>query len=158
MNKTNAMRLLDKADVSYDHIEYDPDDGLSGLEVAKSTGEDPYSVFKTLVTESNTGENYVFVIPSTSELDLKKAAKLTNSKKIDMLAQKKLLALTGYVHGGCSPLAMKKKLKTYIDNSAKDKPFIYVSGGKRGLQIKVNPDDLKNICEAEFEDVKTSGK
>lgn len=154
MKKTNAMRLLDKSGISYDQVEYDPDDGLSGLEVARSTGEDPRAVFKTLVTESNTGDNYVFVIPSTEELDLKKAAKLTNYKKMDMLAHKKLFGLTGYVHGGCSPLAMKKELPTFIDSSAESKPYIYVSGGKRVLQIKINPKALKDMCKAEFENVR----
>lgn len=147
MKKTNAMRLLDAAGVSYEEFEYDTSKGISGTDVAKTLNEDEREVFKTLVTESNKGEHYVFIVPVAKELDLKKAAKAAGAKKIDMLRQKDLLPLTGYVHGGCSPIGMKTKLPTFIDQSAMDEEKIYVSGGKIGLQIKISPSDLLKVTD-----------
>lgn len=148
MKKTNAMRLLDAAGVSYEEFEYDASKGISGTDVAKTLNEDEAQVFKTLVTESNKGEHYVFIVPVAKELDLKKAAKAAGAKKIDMLKQKDLLPLTGYVHGGCSPIGMKTKLPTFIDQSAMEHDKIYVSGGKVGLQIKISPQDLVKVTDA----------
>lgn len=154
MKKTNAMRILESENVDFEIIEYSKDDGISGIEVADNLGEDRNKVFKTLVTESKDGENYVFVVPASSELDLKKAAKVSNSKKIEMIPQKKLLPLTGYVHGGCSPVGMKKSFKTFIDSSAEGFDFFYVSGGKVGMQIKVNPKSLIEVIDGSFADIK----
>lgn len=152
MKKTNAMRLLDADNIKYETKEYSKDDGISGVDVANTLNEDPSTVFKTLVTQSK-DENYVFVIPAPNELDLKKAAKVSSEKKIEMLPQKDLLKKTGYIHGGCSPIGMKKLFKTFIDESAKDREYIYISGGKIGMQIKINPVDLVNLIDASFEDL-----
>ena len=148
MKKTNAIRILESKKIKYEEIEYDASKGISGVDVAISTGENPQNVYKTLVTISNKKEYFVFIIPVVNELDLKKAASASNSKKIEMLLQRDLLGLTGYVHGGCSPIGMKKLFKTFIDESAKDKEYIFVSGGKIGVQIKINPQDLINIVKA----------
>lgn len=153
MKKTNAMRLLDAAGVKYEEFEYDTNGGISGVDVAKTLNEDVSIVYKTLVTESNKGEHFVFIVPARMELDLKKAAKASQAKKIDMLKQKDLLPLTGYVHGGCSPIGMKTRLKTFIDISAMDKEYIFVSGGKVGLQIKVSPSDLVKLTDATAIDI-----
>lgn len=153
MKKTNAMRLLDAAGVHYEEFEYDASLGISGTDVARTLNEDERMVFKTLVTETNKGEHFVFIVPVAMELDLKKAAKAAGAKKIDMLKQKDLLPLTGYVHGGCSPIGMKTKLGTFIDASAMDQEYIYVSGGKIGLQIKISPEDLVKITDATAIDI-----
>lgn len=154
MKKTNAMRILESENIDFEIIEYSTKDGISGTDVAEKLGENKDRVFKTLVTESKVGENFVFVVPVSSELDLKKAAKASNSKKIEMIPQKKLLPLTGYVHGGCSPVGMKKEFKTYIDSSAEDFNFFYISGGKVGMQIKLNPKELISLIDGEFADIK----
>ena len=154
MKKTNAMRLLESENINFEIIEYSTKDGIGGVDVAEKLGEDKNRVFKTLVTEAKDGEHFVFVVPVSSELDLKKAAKASNSKKIEMIPQKKLLPLTGYVHGGCSPVGMKKSFKTFIDSSAEDLDFFYVSGGKVGMQIKVNPKELISALDGEFSDIK----
>lgn len=148
MKKTNAMRLIEAAGVDYEEFEYDASLGISGTDVARTLNEDVNMVFKTLVTETNKGEHFVFIVPVAMELDLKKAAKAAGAKKVDMLKQRDLLPLTGYVHGGCSPIGMKTKLKTFIDASAMDKEYIYVSGGKVGLQIKLSPADLVKLTDA----------
>lgn len=148
MKKTNAMRLIEAAGVDYEEFEYDASLGISGTDVARTLNEDERMVFKTLVTETNKGEHFVFIVPVAMELDLKKAAKAAGAKKVDMLKQRDLLPLTGYVHGGCSPIGMKTKLKTFIDVSAMDKEYIYVSGGKVGLQIKLSPKDLVKLTDA----------
>lgn len=153
MKKTNAMRILDLKKVKYEEIEYDTSSGISGVDVALNTGEDPEYVFKTLVTCSNNKEYFVFVIPSIYELDLKKGANIVGVKKIEMLAQKELLPLTGYIHGGCSPIGMKKLFKTFVHKSAKGKEYIFVSGGKIGLQVKINPDNLLDLIHAKYADL-----
>lgn len=152
MKKTNAIRILDKMNIKYETIEYSTEGDISGRGVAEKTGEELERVFKTLVTKSD-HDIYVFVIPSTNELDLKKAARAVGAKKIEMLPSKDLFKNTGYVHGGCSPIGMNKLLPTYINESAKDLDFIYVSGGKIGLQIKINPLDLADLIEGKFEDL-----
>ncbi|MDU1176087.1 MAG: Cys-tRNA(Pro) deacylase [Peptoniphilus harei] len=154
MKKTNAMRILESENIDFEIIEYSTKDGIGGVDVAEKLGEDKDRVFKTLVTESKEGENFVFVVPVSSELDLKKAAKASESKKVEMIPQKKLLPLTGYVHGGCSPVGMKKEFKTFIDSSAENLDFFYVSGGKVGMQIKLNPKGLVNLIDGEFADIK----
>lgn len=153
MKKTNALRFLDQNKIDYEIVEYDPEDGVSGLDVARKTGENPENVYKTLVTVTKDKEHFVFVIPVLNELDLKKAAAELNIKKIDMLPQKDLLPLTGYVHGGCSPIGMKKEFPTYIDKSASGKKYIYVSAGKVGMQVKINPDNLVNLIKASYKDL-----
>ena len=153
MKKTNVMRLIEAAGVKYEEFEYDASLGISGTDVARTLNEDVNMVFKTLVTETNKGEHFVFIVPVAMELDLKKAAKAAGAKKVDMLKQRDLLPLTGYVHGGCSPIGMKTKLKTFIDASAMDKEYIYVSGGKIGLQIKLSPEDLVKLTNATAIDI-----
>lgn len=153
MKKTNAMRLIEASGVKYEEFEYDASLGISGVDVAHTLNEDERMVFKTLVTETNKGEHFVFIVPVAMELDLKKAAKAAGAKKVDMLKQKDLLPLTGYVHGGCSPIGMKTKLKTFIDASAMDNEYIYVSGGKIGLQIKISPADLIKLTDATAIDI-----
>lgn len=150
MKKTNAMRILDSKKIEYSKIEYDASSGISALDVAKSTGEDPSRIYKTLVTVSREKEHFVFVVPAEKELDLKKAAIATGTKNIEMIPQKELLPLTGYVHGGCSPVGMKKEFETFLDSSAKDKEYIFISGGKIGIQIKINPDDLVGAIDGKY--------
>ena len=154
MKKTNAMRILENENIKFEIIEYSTKDGIGGADVAEKLGEDKNKVFKTLVTESKEGENYVFVVPVSSELDLKKGAKVSGSKKIEMIPQKKLFPLTGYVHGGCSPVGMKKSFKTFIDSSAENLDYFYISGGKVGMQIKLNPKELISAIDGEFSDIK----
>lgn len=153
MKKTNAMRLIEAAGVKYEEFEYDASLGISGTDVARTLNEDVNMVFKTLVTETNKGEHFVFIVPVAMELDLKKAAKAAGTKKVDMLKQRDLLPLTGYVHGGCSPIGMKTKLRTFIDASAMNHEYIYVSGGKVGLQIKLSPEDLIELTDATAIDI-----
>lgn len=148
------MRMLDSAGIAYEYTETELNDGFtSGSELARMLGQEPDTVFKTLVTEANTGEHFVCVIPVDCELDLKKAAKHFGVKKIEMLSMKKLLPLTGYIHGGCSPLGMKKLFSTAIDETAQLYDMIYVSGGRVGLQIKLDPDSLSGIISADFADL-----
>ncbi len=152
--KTNAMRMLDTAGIEYESEYYELENGFtSGSDIARMQGQDPDSVFKTLVTEANTGEHFICVIPVDCELDLKKAAKFFGVKKMEMLPMKKLLDLTGYVHGGCSPVGMKKLFPTVIDETAQLFDTIYVSGGKVGLQINLSPHKLAEAVKAEFSDV-----
>ena len=152
MEKTNAMRLLDQSRIAYFIREY-PAETVDGRKVAEVLGEDPDHVFKTLVTKNQATQYFVFCVPVSAELDLKKAAKAVGAKSIEMIHQKELLPLTGYVHGGCSPLGMKKKFITYMDESALLYERIYVSGGKRGLQIGINPEDLSKIADIKFTDL-----
>ena len=152
--KTNALRQLDKENITYEVITYDTSDGLiDGVSVAKKCNEEMDYVFKTLVLEGSDKNYYVFVIPVEKQLDLKKAAKVLNLKSIAMIAQKQLLPLTGYVHGGCSPIGMKKSFPTIVDSSIEDKEYMYVSAGKVGLQMKINPNDLIRVCNGRFEEI-----
>ena len=152
-DKTNAMRILDRAKISYESFSYEQDPSMSGAEIAGILHEDVSLVFKTLVTLAKSGQHYVFVIPVAAELDLKKAAKAAGEKSISMLKQKELLPTTGYVHGGCSPLGMKKVFPTFLDESAKDCRTIYVSAGKLGRQIALSPEDLKKVLRFQYADV-----
>ena len=143
--KTNVMRLLESRKIPYTAHTYSPDPSLSGEDIARILGEDPSSVFKTLVTRGKTGAFYVFVIPVNAELDLKKAAKAAGEKSVAMILQKELLPLTGYVHGGCSPVGMKKPFPTFVHRSAGSLERFFVSAGKVGFQIEVAPGDLQPL-------------
>lgn len=152
--KTNAMRLLDAAGVSYDVEKYEVDEAdLSGTHAAEMMGADADTVFKTLVTKNPAGDARVFVIPVAYELDLKKCAAASGDKSLAMLHQKELLPLTGYVRGGCSPIGMKKKFPTYIDEAAMLFDRICVSAGMRGLQLVIAPADLAAFVDAVFCDI-----
>ncbi|MBQ2286418.1 MAG: Cys-tRNA(Pro) deacylase [Acutalibacteraceae bacterium] len=152
MLKTNVMRILDKAKIEYTPFEYSPE-LTEGVKIAETLGEENKSVFKTLVTESNTKEHFVFVIPVDKTLDLKAAARSVGAKAVSMLKQKELLPLTGYIHGGCSPVGMKKKFTTVIDESAKELPFFYVSAGKVGYQVRLDPRELAEFTGADFSEI-----
>lgn len=147
--KTNAVRLLDQQKISYNLIEYDVDDlHVDGVSVAKKVGLPVSHVFKTLVTTAGSGKFFVFVIPVSDELDLKGCAKIAGVKKLEMLLVKDLLATTGYVRGGCSPIGMKKLFPTFLDESVNHLEYIVVSAGKIGMQIKLHPEHLISITNA----------
>lgn len=141
-DKTNVMRILNGKKIPYLSHTYEPDATKSGEEIAALLNEDADHVFKTLVTEGKSGQYYVFVIPVKEELDLKKAAKAAGEKAVSMIKQKELLPLTGYIHGGCSPVGMKKPFPTWIHETAKRYETIFVSAGRVGYQIELAPDDL----------------
>lgn len=150
INKTNAARLLDKAKIAYDLIPYEVDeDDLSAIHVAASLGENIDQVFKTLILQGDKTGHFVCIIPGEHEVDLKLAAKASGNKKCDLIAVKELLPLTGYIRGGCSPIGMKKHFPTYIHNTCLRFPYIYISAGVRGLQIKIAPEDLNREVRAE---------
>jgi Cys-tRNA(Pro)/Cys-tRNA(Cys) deacylase len=151
MTKTNALRMLEAANIPFTAREYDVSDGeISGVAVARKIGQEPERVFKTLVTEGKTTGLNVFVIPSDVELDLKKAALAVGDKYIEMIKSRELEPKTGYVHGGCSPIGMKKLFPTYIDETAQLFDTINVSGGRIGLQVELSPDDLARITNAAY--------
>ena len=150
--KTSAMRELERAGIEYKHYTYDPNE-TEGIKVAALVGRPQESVFKTLVTESPKRVHYVFVIPVAQTLDLKAAARAVGEKSVQMIKQKELLPLTGYIHGGCSPVGMKKRFRTVIDKSAEMLPEICVSAGKVGNQVELDPIKLAALCEAEFADI-----
>ncbi len=151
MTKTNAMRIIEKDGADYKVYTYDGV-ALSGVEVAKELGEDVDRVYKTLVTTAGPGKFYVFVIPVAAELDLKKAARAAGEKSVEMLPQKQLLPTTGYIHGGCSPVGMKKLFPTYFDSSAEGKK-IFVSGGKVGMQVELSSAELIRITGGKLADL-----
>ena len=153
IEKTNVMRVLDQKKIKYQEHTYDPEGGISGLEVAEATGEDPNKVFKTLVTVAASKKNYVFVVPVTSELNLKKAAAAVGEKSIEMIKSKELLPLTGYVHGGCSPIGMKKLFTTVIHETAANYDTIIFSGGKIGFQVEMSLEDLKSVIPLKLSDI-----
>lgn len=153
IDKTNAMRILDQKKIKYEIHTYDCAEAISGMEVATILNQDANKVFKTLVTVSNSNINYVFVVPVNCELDLKKAAKSVNEKSISMVKSKELLPLTGYIHGGCSPIGMKKQFKTVFHNTAINYNTIIFSGGKIGYQIEMNINDLNKIFKYEINDI-----
>ena len=145
------MRLLDQAHISYEYYEYETTDGkIDAVSVAEKIGQEPEQVFKTLVTQSPSREHFVFVIPSVSELDLKLAAKAAKQKSIEMIPLKQLLGTTGYVHGGCSPVGMKKPFPTFIDETALLYDKFCVSAGKVGLNLCLSPQALAQFLQAEF--------
>ena len=152
--KTNAMRQLDSAGISYRTMEYEVDESdLSGVHVAAQLGQPCEQIFKTLVLKDEKGEHYVCCIPVDQELDLKKVAKACKTKKVEMLPMKELLPTTGYIRGGCSPIGMKKKFPTYIDETAVLFDEIAISGGIRGEQIFIHPETLAAFVQREFSDL-----
>ena len=151
--KTNVMRTLDQKKIPYTAFSYDPNGPIDGVSVAAETGLDAASVFKTLVTKGASGAYYVFDIPVAENLDLKKGAKAVGEKSIAMLPKKELLPLTGYVHGGCSPVGMKKQFPTVFHETVNDLELVAVSAGKIGHQVQVKPDDLLNLLRAKTADV-----
>ena len=151
VSKTNAMRLLDAAGILYETHSYRTDDGaLDGVSVARKTGRDPAQVFKTLVAQDTLSGLLVFCIPVAQELNLKQAAHTAEKKSISMLPQARLLSETGYIHGGVSPVGMKRLLPTFLCAAARQQNSILVSGGKVGLQIELSPKDLLAICRAQW--------
>ncbi len=151
--KTNVMRLLDQQGVAYQSHCYEGTGAVSGAEVAAVLEQDPERVFKTLVTESRSGQHYVFVIPVLRELDLKKAAAAAGEKSIAMLKAKDLLPLTGYIHGGCSPIGMKKPFPTFVEESAVLYDTILFSAGKIGYQVELAPDELGKLVRFQYADL-----
>ena len=153
METTNVMRLLSQKKIEYTPHCLENAEGLSGSEMAAALGQNKEKVFKTLVTIGKSKTNYVFMIPVDEELDLKKAAKAVGEKSIEMIKSKELLPLTGYVHGGCSPIGMKKTFRTVVQNSAADFDTIMFSAGKIGHQIETNINNLSKVIRFEFGDV-----
>ena len=151
--KTNAMRKLDALKIKYTEHYYTDSGAISGTEVAQALGEEPEKVFKTLVTTGKSGNHYVFMVPVTGELDFKKAAVAAGEKNIEMLPLKDLLPLTGYVHGGCSPIGMKKAFKTFIHNTADGYETIFCSGGKIGFQIELPLKELNKASPVKSADI-----
>ena len=152
-DKTNVMRILDQKKIKYIGHNYLDTGAVSGMEVAEALGEDPDMVFKTLVTVGKSKANYVFVVPVNKELNLKKAAQRVGEKSIEMIRSKELLGLTGYIHGGCSPIGMKKQFVTTIDKSAEEHKRIIFSGGKIGYQVEMTLADLGKVLCFQLEEV-----
>lgn len=152
-DKTNVMRILEQKKINYVSHNYLDTGAISGQEVAEALGEDPDMVFKTLVTVGKSKANYVFVVPVNKELSLKKAAQGVGEKSIEMIKSKELLPLTGYIHGGCSPIGMKKQFVTTIDKSAAKQERIIFSGGKIGYQVEMTLEDLAKVIRFQLEDV-----
>ena len=150
--KTNVMRILDQKKISYEFFEYD-ETITDGVMVAQTLGEPCERVFKTLVTVSPKNVNYVFVVPVHKTLDLKAAAAVVGEKSVAMIKQKELLPLTGYIHGGCSPIGMKKFFTTMVNETAKNQDYIMFSGGKIGYQVKVSPADLEKMIRLNYADL-----
>lgn len=154
--KTNAARILDRLKIKYELVEYTVDpDNLAADHVANELGEPIEQVFKTLVLRGDKTDIIVCVVAGNREVDLKKAAKVSGNKKVEMIAMKELLPLTGYIRGGCTSIGMKKHYPTFINEDAQNFPFIYVSAGKRGLQLKLSPLDLAKAADASFADIVT---
>lgn len=153
IEKTNVMRVLDSLKADYCPHCYINSGAVSGKDVADTLNENPNAVFKTLVTVSASGEHYVFLVPVSGELDLKKAAKCVGEKKIEMIKSRELLPLTGYIHGGCSPIGMKKQFKTVIDSSCQNLDKIFISAGKIGYQIEISPAELAKAINFTFADI-----
>lgn len=154
INKTNAARLLDQAHVAYELVPYEVDeDNLAADHVAQSLGEDIRQVFKTLVLHGDRTGHFVCVIPGCDEVDLKKAARVSGNKKVEMIAMKQLLPTTGYIRGGCSPIGMKKPFPTFFHTTCDYFEYIYVSAGQRGLQLKMKPNDLVTFVGATVADI-----
>ena len=151
--KTNAMRIMEQRKAKYVFHDYTASGAVAGEDVAAAIGQSPDRVFKTLVTVGMSGKNYVFVIPVCKELDLKKAAKTVGEKWVEMIKSKELLPLTGYVHGGCSPVGMKKLFRTVIDISAESKETVCFSGGKIGYQMEAPLSELEKVIPMELADI-----
>lgn len=154
MNKTDAIRILESHKINFDIVEYEVDENdLTGETVAEKIGFSHEEVFKTLVAKGDKSGYCVFCIPVNFELNLKKAAKASNNKSVELIKVKELFPLTGYIRGGCSPIGMKKQFPTFIDETAQLFEKIFVSAGVRGMQLHINPDDLKNLISAEYDDL-----
>ena len=153
IDKTNAMRILEQKNIDYKFHSYIDTDAISGIEVANVLNESPEQVFKTLVTIGASKNNYVFLVPVCNELNLKKAAKAVGEKSIEMIKSKDLLSLTGYIHGGCSPIGMKKFFKTVIDETAILFDTIIFSGGKIGYQIEISLKELEKVIDFSLNDI-----
>lgn len=151
--KTNVMRVFDQHGVKYESHYYGDTDAVAGLDVAGVLGQDPDNVYKTLVTEGHSGEHYVFLVPVSRELNLKKAAKAVGEKSIEMIKSKELLPLTGYIHGGCSPVGMKKTFCTVINENAGKYDTIMFSAGKIGCQVETSLSELKKVVDYALEDI-----
>lgn len=154
IEKTNAVRLLDKAKINYSLIPYQVDESdLSAIHIAQQLGEPIEQVFKTLVLKGDKTGYFVCIIPGAAELNLKTAAKVSGNKKCEMIPMKSLLEITGYIRGACSPIGMKKQFPSYIDKSCEKFDYIYISAGKRGLQIQLDPHDLLQIVNIKTENL-----
>ena len=151
--KTNVMRIIEQHKLPYKSHDYSQSGAISGMEVVEALGQEPGRMFKTLVTQGASKNYYVFMVPVDGELHLKKAAKAVGEKSIAMIKSKELLPLTGYIHGGCSPIGMKKQFRTTIHQTARDYPTVFFSGGKIGHQIEMAPDDLQKIVPIEYADI-----
>lgn len=151
--KTNAMRILDRNKISYETLSYECDEFIDGLHSAMATGAPVEQSFKTLVLQGKSGNYYVIVVPIAEEINLKTAAKVLHEKSVEMIPVKDITKVTGYVRGGCSPLGMKKSYQTVLHSSAEKYPWIYVSGGKIGVSIKLHPMDLVKVTKAMLADV-----
>lgn len=153
IEKTNVMRILDQHKINYNSYAYDCTEAISGTEVAKILNQNPEQVYKTLVTVGASKQNYVFVVPVCNELNLKKAAKAVGEKSIEMIKSKELLPLTGYIHGGCSPIGMKKFFTTVIDETAVLWDTIIFSGGKIGYQVELSVEELEKVIKFTIQDI-----
>ena len=151
--KTNVMRFLEQKKIPYHMHDYTESGAIAGEDVARVLGENPDEVFKTLVTVGKSKQNYVFLVPVNKELNLKKAASAVGEKSIEMIKSKDLLGLTGYVHGGCSPIGMKKQFPTVVHNTADTMENILFSGGKIGVQVELKTEDFKKIINIKFADI-----
>ena len=151
--KTNVMRILEQKKIKYNSYSYASTQAISGMEVATALNQDPNCVFKTLVTVGTSKNNYVFLVPVNKELNLKKAAKSVNEKKVEMLKSKELLPLSGYIHGGCSPIGMKKQFKTVINTTAQNFEKIIFSAGKIGYQVEMSLENLQKVINFTLADI-----
>lgn len=151
--KTNVMRILEQKKIKYNSYSYASTQAISGMEVATALNQDPNCVFKTLVTVGTSRNNYVFLVPVNKELNLKKAAKSVNEKKVEMIKSKELLLLTGYIHGGCSPIGMKKQFKTVINSTAQNFEKIIFSAGKIGYQVEMSLENLQKVINFTLADI-----
>lgn len=154
ISKTNVARLLDSAKIRYELVPYEVDENdLLAMHVAEQLGENPEQVFKTLVLEGNKTNYFVCIVPGDSEIDLKKTAIVSGNKSCALIHQKDLLSVAGYIRGACSPIGMKKHYPTYIHHSCEKYPYIFVSAGQRGLQLKISPSDLISVTKAQISDL-----
>ena len=151
--KTNAVRILDRNKINYELLTYECDEFIDGLHTAEKTGAPVEQTYKTLVMQGKSKKYYVFVIPIAEEVDLKAAARSVGEKSVEMIHVKDITAITGYVRGGCSPLGMKKQFPTVIDSTAEAFAQMYVSGGRIGTSVRLNPKDLAHVVRAEFADI-----
>lgn len=152
--KTNVMRILDSKNIKYEFFEYEQNPKLSGNDIVKMLNENPEATFKTLITQAKSKEYYAFLVPVNAELDLKKAASLVGEKNLEMIPQKDLLKVTGYVHGGCSPIGLKKDYQVSIDENCLNFDYIIFSGGHLGTQVKLKTDDFIDFVKPKIGNIK----